>query len=131
MKFLLTAIGIALLVSCQKESENIPPNSLMGPWKWLSTSGGFSGGGENASATHYQLIDFVSSTYYKWYENDSIYKEGTYSLTFGESMLTQEDGYLLELEGFAYSPFFVTQRNDSLILSQDAYDGQIHIFQKL
>lgn len=135
MKYFFALLIVLSVVSCKKDPEPADQgstNSLIGSWKWLSTSDSDSSVViEQTSPTHYQQINITDILHYNWYENDTLQHQGTYTLKLQQTFLTGTTRYVLKLQNLPATPFIVDQQSDSLILQEDVANGRTFVFQKL
>lgn len=92
---------------CQKDDLNYDPDSIIGKWEWISTSGGF------ASTTYPQEDEYVTIEF----SEDSIFTRRD------NDVITIQSGFYisndtLNVNNIPYGSFFVKIRHDTLSLDQ-------------
>lgn len=138
--FLLT--GILLLsmtiVSCSKDDE-LDDNNIVGTWTLVERGGGFSGTTIDIEAGTV-VVTFTKNGEMTVYDKtDKLYfiTSGTYDYYFTDiasSIFTGEPANVLVLktkEGAVFSHFFYSLQDNTLRLSQEAFDGFNYIFKKM
>lgn len=134
MKYLFALLIIVSVISCNKQkgpNTDVLTNSLIGSWKWLSTTDSDSVLIEQNTPTHSQQLNITDVVHYSWYENDTLQHLGKYTLKLQQTFLTGTKRYVLKLQNLPETPFIVNQQSDSLILQEDVTNGRTFIFQKL
>ena len=133
MKWILYALPILLLTSCGKiKTPNQEAKKIFGKWRFLSSSGGFGGGGNPS---------YDSNDTYEYKENGSFFhrKDGqlinqmNFSLQLGESIYSQDEQLLINYGGGMFTQYLSHSyqvNNDTLILNEEVYDGFQYIFVK-
>ncbi len=142
MKKVLGLLCILLLVTsaCRKKYDFPDPSlkKIIGKWNWIQTSGGFTG------ATVFPAADGSNALSYEFTEKALCFVENaknktkfTYEINKATSLITKQPAWFLSLQQTGlkkYNKVGVAQDmiefvgNDTLILSQDANDGQALFF---
>lgn len=133
MKWILYALPLLLLTSCGKiKTPNQEARKIFGKWRFLSSSGGLFAGG-NSSYNSNDTYEYKDNGKFFHYKGDSLVVKQDFRVHLGLSNISQKSvlmikygGLLTQLETQSY-----TVQNDTLILSDECYDGFQYIFKRI
>ncbi|MEN9743392.1 MAG: hypothetical protein RLZZ65_1197 [Bacteroidota bacterium] len=133
MKWILYALPILLLTSCGKiKTPNQEAKKIFGKWRFLSSSGGFGGGG-NPSYDSNDTYEYKENGKFFHYKGSVLVVKEDFKIHLGISDLSQQSelmikygGLLTQLQRQSY-----TVQNDTLILSDECYDGFQYVFKRI
>lgn len=135
--FLLTGIFLLSMTigSCSKDDEPITDNDkIVGTWNLVKRDGGFSGETIDIEAGTV-VVSFTANgemTVYDKTDNHYFFSSGTYDYYFLDS--TQNPANVIVLrtkEGVVFSHFYYSFQDNTLRLSQQAFDGFNYTFMKV
>jgi hypothetical protein len=130
-KTILLSLLTVLLFSCGKiNTPNAESDQIFGTWRFVSSSGGFSGTG-NTSYSSNDLYEYKENGTFSHYEGNQLIDQSSFSLQLGPSIFSQTDQLLIHYGGISpqLSQSFVIHQ-DTLFLSEEVYDGFQYVFVK-
>ena len=94
--------------------------SIVGTWKLVESSGGLSGGGRIPFPD--MTVQFTKDGDARWYVDGELTYSASYSTRMGRTIFSPDPVPVICLtDGWVYGYSFPD--SDTLVLSQDAYDG--------
>jgi len=127
---LCTITAVILLVSCSK--NNASPDSLYGNWLYLERAGGFAGGSLPSPSGTRTILSLNQNGSFQQWTNRTITGSGTWSVKYVRNGGPGPDSaYALIFGNDEQSKLLITLQHDTLLLSEDAYDGFEYIYKKL
>jgi hypothetical protein len=136
-KLLFFAIMCLIFESCTK--ENIVdtriyvdiPQTLIGNWNWLSTSGGFAGSLSTPKTTgETRRVEFDDNSNFRYYVNDILKSDHTFKIEKSKS-ITGDDNALIAYNLLGSRQSIIFQGPDTLILFDECYDCYEHIYTRI
>jgi hypothetical protein len=125
----IVAFGFASLLSgCGSDNASNVDVSLLGKWKLVESSGGFSGHGRIPLPD--MTVEFAPDGKVMWYENDELTCSASYSAGMGKTIFSLDPVpvvYLNDELVYAYS----FPDRDMLVLSEDGCDGFSDRYQRV
>ena len=133
MKKLITLSIIAMLfISCGKiYTPNSESENIFGTWRFVNSSGGFSGAG-NASYDATDTYEYKENGTFSHYKGSQLLDQSSFSLQLGPSITSQTDQLLVHY-GSGMSQQLSQSFNihhDTLLLSDEVFDGFEDVFVK-
>jgi hypothetical protein len=133
MKNTIICSLIALfIVSCGKiNTPNTESEKIFGTWRFVNSSGGFSGGGDvtyDATDTY----EYKENGTFSHYKGSQLLDQSSFSLQLGPSITSQTDQLLVHY-GNGMSQQLSQSFNihhDTLLLSDEVFDGFQYVFVK-
>ncbi|MCX2584357.1 hypothetical protein [Pedobacter sp. MR22-3] len=116
-----------LFSACKKDNSKI--ESLSGRWELISTTEGLTGKTTTFAPGQGNILEFNGDTFTEIRSNKVI-REGKYSTTRKESIITKQKEDFLILENSGMNAFF-TITDDKLSLNMDAYDSGGHTYRRI
>jgi hypothetical protein len=110
----------ASFISCTKDDDGAVFRRIQGQWEWVESSGGIAGTTLTPESTGKQVtIEFSNGTYRRVVNGD-LEMVMAYHIEKGQSIMGEEDAYLLIYENeYKQSIYFNDNR---LVLSDECYD---------
>lgn len=130
MKILNLIFAFLLATSCQTESV-VPDSNLVGEWQWVKSEGGFAGMTITATATDQKKIVISQSGEYKYYENNVLKQNNTFSVSTVNSNASGKQENYLKFNAPGYPNVFYEVFGTKLILKEDISDGFTHFYNKM
>jgi hypothetical protein len=130
MKNIILCSLIALIiVSCGKiNTPNTESEKIFGTWRFVYSSGGFSGAG-NSSYDATDTYEYKENGTFSHRKDGQLIDQMSFSLQLGTSITGQTDQLLIH-----YGAAGITQSfqiiDDTLYLSDEVYDGFQYVFVK-
>ena len=112
-------IGLGLLAGCSKSNDRHDPNTLVGDWRYLSTSGGIAG--RIYPAKDLQILTLKPDKQYLLVENLHLIGKGIYSLGYIVTLPGKDSTPSITLYSSHENKYFVN--NDTLVIGDWANDG--------
>jgi len=127
------------MTTCRKDISVPDPNleKLFGTWNWVQSSGGIGGQTTTpATASYSQTVEFDKDGIYKICKNGKQQEKYKFTLTEDTSIHSTVTAYLINYKhtGLFHSNKSITTQSimfggqDSLFLSDEAYDGYNNIY---
>ena len=127
MKTKLLILALVGLSLCACEKTDLPAETIVGEWEWLSSFGGFAPTEFTPESEGYERNLTITETHYVIVQDGQEIANTTYNLSSEEF----EDGTVIEyLEFDGVKAFVVEIRNDSLILWDTCADCYQHIYKQ-
>ncbi len=125
MKVRTVFIIVFLLTGCSLLSTE-ESNRLTGSWDWLYSQGGFGGWTLTPESEGYsQQLTFFGNRFYVKTRNDTLFKQGTYSLSKIEFDGKKRRAITFESK---VNQAVVLQQNDTLRLFENCADCYLHVY---
>jgi ADP-glucose pyrophosphorylase len=134
-QIIMTAIFSLLALNCHSNPTNTNSSSttsLTGQWRWISTSGGISGGVIKPSNNNKQTLLITSDSLYNEYRNDT--------LTFSDQFTIIKAKTIYSIDSLNVIDFHTSKRFnlsvlrlavDTLVLGDNVFDGYIYEYSKI
>jgi hypothetical protein len=126
LPYLLFTILIAI-IACKTISEQPSiENSLIGQWKFTSTSGGFAGKTTQSDPANPIILTFKKDGSYSKTKNADTIEQSTYEFTRAKSIYSGQEENAIRLGPLSSSKidtYIITIKKDTLILADNVYDG--------
>ena len=124
----MTAAAIvSVLLSCQKISTpNEDSKRIFGSWNYKWNSGGFSGGGGSTRFSTDSWVEFTEKGFFRIYSGSKKESQKRFKLEMKKSIYTGKETPALVYKGGHHDSYQIT--NDTLYLSDEAYDGYTYCF---
>ena len=116
-------------LSACESSEPVKSNDITGAWLWVRTTGGIAGIDQKPQNGEKLVLTFSKDLTFKKVYNDTLVKEGNYTLTKGTSFLLNKEVEYVNLEGDVEAFFEI--KGDELYLNQDVSDGFNYTYKKI
>ncbi len=127
--FLLVLVVVLLGASCDDHTP--VPNSIIGKWNWISSTGGIAGSTYTPQNTGESIrLEFSSDSMYSQYLNDSLLYRCAFSIIQSESIYNNELTQMIECTGFLRRSFSFDLEGN-LLLSDEAADGYIRQYERI
>jgi len=128
-KTILLSLLTVLLFSCGKiNTPNAESEKIFGTWRFVSSSGGFSGAG-NSSYDATDTYEYKENGTFSHRKDGQLIDQMSFSLQLGPSITSQTDQLLIHYGVVGYKQSFQIN-NDTLFLSDEVYDGFQYVFVK-
>ncbi|MEN9968055.1 MAG: hypothetical protein RIR94_225 [Bacteroidota bacterium] len=128
-KTILLSLLTVLLFSCGKiNTPNAESEKIFGTWRFVSSSGGFSGAG-NSSYDATDTYEYKENGAFSHRKDGQLIDQMSFSLQLGPSITSQTDQLLIHYGVVGYKQSFQIN-NDTLFLSDEVYDGFQYVFVK-
>lgn len=128
-KTILLSLLTVLLFSCGKiNTPNAESEKIFGTWRFVSSSGGFSGAG-NSSYDATDTYEYKENGTFSHRKDGQLIDQMSFSLQLGPSITSQTDQLLIHYGVVGYKQSFQIN-NDTLFLSEEVYDGFQYVFVK-
>jgi len=126
-KTILISLLTVLISGCGKiNTPNAEAEKLFGTWRFVSSSGGFSGAG-NASFDATDTYEYKENGTFSHRKDGQLMDQMNFSLQLGTSITGQTDQLMIHYGLVGYRQSFQIQ-NDTLFLSDEVYDGFQYVF---
>ncbi|AFK03098.1 hypothetical protein Emtol_1958 [Emticicia oligotrophica DSM 17448] len=120
--------------SCSKEevkATNETTNSLVGEWRWISSTGGIAGKTITPSTAGYERrLVLTSDLKFSRYKDNKLEISGTYQITQGKSIYKPEQVDFIKFSD-STSAVIMSQTADELSLADNFYDGFSESYQRI
>lgn len=128
MKNIIICNLLALfIVSCGKiNTPNAESEKIFGKWRFVSSSGGFSGAG-NSSFDATDTYEYKENGTFSHRKDGQLIDQMSFSMQLGPSITGQTDQLLIHYGAAGITQSFQIQ-NDTLFLSDEVYDGFQYVF---
>jgi hypothetical protein len=128
-KTILLSLLAVLIFSCGKiNTPNAESEKIFGTWRFVYSSGGFSGAG-NSSYDATDTYEYEENGTFSHYKGSQLLDQSSFSLQLGPSIMSQTDQLLIQYGTVGYKQSFQIS-NDTLFLSEEVYDGFQYVFVK-
>ena len=131
-KTILLSILAFLLFGCGKiNTPNAEAEKIFGTWRFVHSSGGFSGAG-NSSYDATDTYEYEDNGTFSHYKGSQLLDQSSFSLQLGPSITSQTDQLLVHY-GNGMSQQLSQSFNihhDTLLLSDEVFDGFQYVFVK-
>lgn len=130
-KTILLSLLAVLLFGCGKiNTPNAESEKIFGTWRFVYSSGGFSGGG-NSSYDATDTYEYEENGTFSHYKGSQLMDQSSFSLQLGQSIYSQTDQLLVHYGGAAQQLTQSCQiHHDTLMLSDEVFDGFQYVFVK-
>lgn len=133
LSFLLIITSL-LAFSCTKEeilSANESTSSLVGEWRWISSTGGIAGKTITPSLAGYERkLVLTADLKFSRYKDNTLESSGTYQLTQGKSIYKVEQVDFIKFSD-GTSAVIISQSATELSLADNFYDGFGETYQRI
>ena len=127
----LVALGIFITPGCKKNNDIIS-NFFIGSWTWVSTRGGYGGllyeaNNENSGSLILQedgKYEMTATGAFDFTET------GFYNVSVGTSLLFKKEVTLIKFDHVGFKMIVELNDTGQLVLTDDVFDGFIHIYNK-
>lgn len=128
---ILLSLLAVLLFGCGKiNTPNAESEKIFGTWRFVYSSGGFSGGG-NSSYDATDTYEYEENGTFSHYKGSQLMDQSSFSLQLGQSIYSQTDQLLVHYGGAAQQLTQSCQiHHDTLMLSDEVFDGFQYVFVK-
>jgi hypothetical protein len=128
-KTILLSILAFLLFGCGKiNTPNAEAEKIFGTWRFVHSSGGFSGAG-NSSYDATDTYEYKDNGTFSHRKGGQLIDQMSFSLQLGPSISSQSDELLIQYGVVGYQQSFQIS-NDTLFLSDEVFDGFQYVFVK-
>lgn len=120
-----------LFFSCGKiNTPNAESKKIFGIWRFVSSSGGFSGAG-NSSYDATDTYEYEENGTFSHRKDGQLIDQSSFSLQLGPSIMSQTDQLLIHYGGASQQLTQSCQiHHDTLLLSDEVFDGFQYVFVK-
>ena len=127
MKMIISLTIIStLMMGCGKiNTPNAESEKIFGTWRFVYSSGGFSGAG-NASYDATDTYEYEENGTFSHRKAGQLIDQSSFSLQLGPSITSQTDQLLIQYGAGSYKQSFQIS-NDSLFLSDEDYHSRVNI----
>lgn len=126
---MIVAIILASSIGCRKISTpNEDSKKIFGSWSYDNNSGGFSGTGGSTRFSNGSWIEITEKGYYKIYESSKKKSQKRFKIEMKESIYDANQRPALVYKNGDYESYQIF--NDTLFISDEAYDGYTYRFVK-
>lgn len=126
---ILISLLAVLLFGCGKiDTPNAESEKIFGTWRFVYSSGGFSGAG-NSSYDATDTYEYAENGTFSHRKGGQLIDQMSFSLQLGPSIMSQTDQLLIHYGAGSYKQSFQIS-NDTLFLSDEVYDGFQYVFVK-
>lgn len=133
LRFLLI-IATLFAFSCTKEEINATTettNSLVGEWRWVSSTGGIAGRTITPTTAGYERrLILTADLKFSRYKDNTLESSGTYQITPGKSIYKPEQVDFIKFSD-GTSVVLMSQTTDELSLADNFYDGFSESYQRI
>ncbi len=133
LSFLLIITSL-FAFSCTKEevsSASESKSSLVGEWRWISSTGGIAGKTITPSSAGYERkLVLTSDLKFSRYKDNTLESSGTYQLTQGKSIYKVEQVDFIKFSD-GTSAVIISQSATELSLADNFYDGFGETYQRI
>ena len=128
---ILLSLLAFLLFGCGKiDTPNAEAEKIFGTWRFVYSSGGFSGGG-NSSYDASDTYEYEENGTFSHYKGSQLMDQSSFSLQLGPSITSQTDQLLIHYGGVLQQMTQSCQiHHDTLMLSDEVFDGFQYVFVK-
>lgn len=128
---IILSLLAVLLFGCGKiNTPNAESEKIFGTWRFVYSSGGFSGAG-NSSYDATDTYEYKENGTFSHFKGSQLLDQSSFSLQLGPSITSQTDQLLVHYGGAAQQ---LTQsfqiHHDTLMLSDEVFDGFQYVFVK-
>jgi hypothetical protein len=131
-KTILLSLLAVFVFGCGKiNTPNAESEKIFGTWRFVYSSGGFSGAG-NASYDATDTYEYKENGTFSHYKGSQLLDQSSFSLQLGPSITSQTDQLLVHY-GSGMSQQLSQSFNihhDTLLLSDEVFDGFQYVFVK-
>jgi hypothetical protein len=131
-KTILLSLLAVFVFGCGKiNTPNTESEKIFGTWRFVNSSGGFSGAG-NASYDATDTYEYKENGTFSHYKGSQLLHQSSFSLQLGPSITSQTDQLLVHY-GNGMSQQLSQSFNihhDTLLLSDEVFDGFQYVFVK-
>jgi len=130
-KTILLSLLAVLLFGCGKiNTPNAEAEKLFGKWRFVYSSGGFSGAG-NSSYDANDTYEYEENGTFSHRKDGQLLDQSSFSLQLGPSITSQTDQLLIHYGGVLQQMTQSCQiHHDTLMLSDEVFDGFQYVFVK-
>jgi hypothetical protein len=131
-KTILLSLLAVFVFGCGKiNTPNAESKKIFGTWRFVSSSGGFSGAG-NASYDATDTYEYKENGTFSHYKGSQLLDQSSFSLQLGPSITSQTDQLLVHYgNGMSQQLSQSCQiHHDTLLLSDEVFDGFQYVFVK-
>ena len=131
-KTILLSLLAVFVFGCGKiNTPNTESEKIFGTWRFVSSSGGFSGAG-NASYDATDTYEYKENGTFSHYKGSQLLDQSSFSLQLGPSITSQTDQLLVHYgNGMSQQLSQSCQiHHDTLLLSDEVFDGFQYVFVK-
>ncbi len=126
MKFIYYSLCIVSMLSCSKNTPNLPEkeqvkHELDGSWNWVYSTGGFAGQTLTPAKVGYNEVLLFTDSILKTYRNDSLFTEKAFEIRNEISIYTGKDAKILFYDQGTRSESYQIN-GDSLFLYEECTD---------
>jgi hypothetical protein len=126
---ILCGLVALFIVSCGKiNTPNADAEMIFGTWRFVYSSGGFSGAG-NSSYDATDTYEYKENGTFSHRKDGQLIGQISFSLQLGPSIYSQTEQLLVNYGGGTNKQSFQIS-NDTLFLSDEVFDGFQYIFVK-
>lgn len=126
---ILLSLLAVLLFGCGKiNTPNAESEKIFGTWRFVYSSGGFSGAG-NSSYDAADTYEYEENGTFSHRKGGQLLDQMSFSLQLGPSISSQTDQLLIQYGVVGYKQSFQIS-NDTLSLSDEVFDGFQYVFVK-
>ena len=126
---ILLSLLAVLLFGCGKiDTPNAESKKIFGTWRFVYSSGGFSGAG-NSSYDATDTYEYEDNGTFSHRKGGQLLDQMSFSLQLGQSISSQTDELLIQYGVVGYKQSFQIS-NDTLFLSDEVFDGFQYVFVK-
>jgi hypothetical protein len=128
---ILLSLLAVLLFGCGKiDTPNAESKKIFGTWRFVYSSGGFSGAG-NSSYDATDTYEYEENGTFSHYKGSQLMDQSSFSLQLGQSIYSQTDQLLVHYGGASQKLTQSCQiHHDTLMLSDEVFDGFQYVFVK-
>jgi hypothetical protein len=126
VEFALLFLGLTILSCAQQLSSKEPVKAIVGKWRFVSSSGGFSGKGVDWKASDKILAEYKKNGNYKLTSSGKLKKQDHFSISKGRGIRSGEQTELLHFKNSIEQEFHI--KGDTLFLDENVHDGFSYIF---
>jgi hypothetical protein len=128
-KTVLLGLLAVLLFGCGKiNTPNSESEKIFGTWRFVYSSGGFSGAG-NSSYDVTDTYEYKENGTFSHRKDGQLIDQMSFSLQLGPSIYSQTEQLLVNYGGGTNKQSFQIS-NDTLFLSDEVFDGFQYVFVK-
>ena len=130
-KTILLSLLVVLLFGCGKiNTPNAEAEKIFGTWRFVYSSGGFSGAG-NSSYDANDTYEYEENGTFSHRKDGQLLDQSSFSLQLGPSITSQTDQLLIHYGGVLQQMTQSCQiHHDTLMLSDEVFDGFQYVFVK-
>ncbi|MBN2098905.1 MAG: hypothetical protein JW753_04830 [Dehalococcoidia bacterium] len=129
LAIVLVAIAFASMAAgCRSENASNADVSIVGKWKLVASSGGITGRGRIPFPD--LTVEFTKDGKATWYQDGEPMWASSYSTSIEKTILSVDPVPIVKMsDGFVYAYSFPD--NDTLLLTENAYDGFSDKYQRV